>query len=262
MLKRLIDGKRVALIGPSPHLINKKLGKYIDSFDIVVRINELGVANDCYEDYGSKTDIAFLTLTKEAIPVYKKMIFGLDIENLKMVVSPRDEFNTDTTKNFIDDKNSFEYFQQLPINNIEFFQVSKPPPLDVYKLFNCFPSTGSLTIFELLKYDFKELFICGFSFFTTKYKYNSSRKIYELSNPLNNHKHNIRISGHAVDYEIKFLKSLISNTDKNISYDKLFKNLVISDFDYYKIKHFLNMLNMDSFKNYIKIFINKITNFE
>ena len=36
MLKRLIDGKRVALIGPSPHLINSNNGDFIDSFDDLV----------------------------------------------------------------------------------------------------------------------------------------------------------------------------------------------------------------------------------
>lgn len=44
------------LIGPSPHLMGKNLGQFIDSFDTVVRMNNaLAIGNNI--DYGSKTDI-------------------------------------------------------------------------------------------------------------------------------------------------------------------------------------------------------------
>ena len=57
MLKDLVKNKRVALVGPSPHILGKKQGSYIDSFDIVIRVNEFGIPSSLYEDYGSRTDI-------------------------------------------------------------------------------------------------------------------------------------------------------------------------------------------------------------
>ena len=43
MLKDYFENKRVIVVGPSPHLVGKNYGEFIDSFDLVVRINELGV---------------------------------------------------------------------------------------------------------------------------------------------------------------------------------------------------------------------------
>ena len=59
MDRNLFNNKRVALVGPSPHILGKNLGKFIDSFDTVVRVNEIGVINNLYKDYGSRTDVAF-----------------------------------------------------------------------------------------------------------------------------------------------------------------------------------------------------------
>ena len=73
MLGKYFDNKRIVLVGPSPHLIRKNLGKFIDSFDVVVRVNELGVVGEMSKDYGSRTDISFLTLTDESLPIYMKM---------------------------------------------------------------------------------------------------------------------------------------------------------------------------------------------
>ena len=70
---KYFDNKRIVLVGPSPHLIRKNLGKFIDSFDVVVRVNELGVVGEMSKDYGSRTDISFLTLTDESLPIYMKM---------------------------------------------------------------------------------------------------------------------------------------------------------------------------------------------
>ena len=38
-LLRLVEGKRVAVIGPAPYLIGKNNGATIDKYDIIIRIN-------------------------------------------------------------------------------------------------------------------------------------------------------------------------------------------------------------------------------
>mgnify|MGYP001585961688 CR=1 FL=1 len=58
-LEKILSGKTVILVGPSPYLSGKENGKLIDQYDIICRMNEVfpvGQAND----YGSRTDIAFL----------------------------------------------------------------------------------------------------------------------------------------------------------------------------------------------------------
>ena len=39
-LLNLVKGKRVAFVCPSPHLIGQGMGEFIDSFDLVVRVNQ------------------------------------------------------------------------------------------------------------------------------------------------------------------------------------------------------------------------------
>ena len=39
-LEKLISGKSVAYVCPSPHLVGKGMGEYIDSHDLVVRVNQ------------------------------------------------------------------------------------------------------------------------------------------------------------------------------------------------------------------------------
>jgi hypothetical protein len=62
------------------------MGNFIDSFDLVVRINELGISKEYFADYGSRTDVAFLTLSEQSLKVYKKMLEKVNISDLKIVV--------------------------------------------------------------------------------------------------------------------------------------------------------------------------------
>ena len=59
MLLELIKDKRVAIVGPSSFLNNKKMGVLIDSYDIVIKLNKFEVLSPI--DYGKKTDILFFT---------------------------------------------------------------------------------------------------------------------------------------------------------------------------------------------------------
>lgn len=56
-LQQIIQNKTVALVGPSNFLHNKKLGKLIDSYDVVIKINNFHILQSI--DYGKKTDILF-----------------------------------------------------------------------------------------------------------------------------------------------------------------------------------------------------------
>jgi len=54
----LFKDKRIAVIGSSPNLIGRSLGKTIDEYDLVLRFNDAVLFTKEYEiDYGSKCDI-------------------------------------------------------------------------------------------------------------------------------------------------------------------------------------------------------------
>ena len=167
-LKSYFDSKTIALVGPSPHLLKKNMGNFLDSFDLIVIVNVIGINSNLYKDYGSRTDIAFLTLTEQSKEVYKAMIKKTDINNLKLVIHPRDVFN----RNPFDSATSStteakKIFDELEIS-VDYHQVLEPPFNKICDVYNSFPTTGALAIQELIKYDYKKLYVCGFSFFTTK----------------------------------------------------------------------------------------------
>ena len=54
---KIKHGDLVALVGPSNFLHNKKLGKLIDSYDVVIKVNNFHILPSI--DYGKKTDILF-----------------------------------------------------------------------------------------------------------------------------------------------------------------------------------------------------------
>jgi hypothetical protein len=258
-LNSLIEKKRVVIVGPSPHLVNKNLGDFIDNFDTVIRINELGVISKMFPDYGSRTDVSFLSLTDESVPMFIKMKDEIDLDPLKLIVHPRDEFNLNPYRNVEKTKNVIEYFQYLGLNK-NFYHIDNPSFEKRCQIFNCFPSTGSLSIIELLKYDFEELYICGFSFYTTKYRYSPKGMEYFRIPIKNQHKHNLRQSGHDMRQEIKILKKILKKYP-NVIGDKLFTRIVLSSNNfYYETRRFIiYKINLDNFKNIIKKIFRKKT---
>ena len=53
-----LKGKSVVIVGPSPYLEGKSKGKFIDSFDVVIRMNKgWKIPPTQIKDYGSKTNI-------------------------------------------------------------------------------------------------------------------------------------------------------------------------------------------------------------
>jgi len=86
---RLIQGKRVALVGPAPYLIGRRLGNYINEFDVICRPNCLTpIARE--EDYGSRTDIIFHNCGNIYIQYLRERIDKnpRDYDKVKMVVCP------------------------------------------------------------------------------------------------------------------------------------------------------------------------------
>jgi hypothetical protein len=56
-----LKNKRIIMVGPAPYLEGQKLGKEIDSYDVVVRINHgILLSKNNPEDYGSRTDVLYV----------------------------------------------------------------------------------------------------------------------------------------------------------------------------------------------------------
>jgi hypothetical protein len=58
-LRKIVEGKRVIYVGPSPTLKGRGMGEFIDSFDVVVRSNNMyKVPEELWVDYGKRCDVA------------------------------------------------------------------------------------------------------------------------------------------------------------------------------------------------------------
>jgi len=152
-LNKLVKGKRIAYVCPSPHLKGKGLGKTIDSYDIVVRINQAyEMPESDWEDYGRRTDIVMNCLNH-----YKRNAISRDTDfakSLKYIVNPM----------------VLMWEKQLVYDFMDELGVEWHNVCDGY-LFKCFneigttANTGLMGIITLLNYDVKELFITGMTFF-------------------------------------------------------------------------------------------------
>jgi len=161
-LKVLLEGKRVALVGPAPTLVGTGMGKYLDSFDVVCRINELAAFN-LEEDYGHKCDVLFHSFSSSTMGnLFKSMNrnpFLASRGSLKFVVSCQLDHN-DVGHDIA--KNVRMFYDH---NRIPFQQVSSAFWFSVADRLGCSPNTGMMAIQVLLQYGIKELFITGMSFY-------------------------------------------------------------------------------------------------
>ena len=170
-----VKNKKIAIVGPSPELIDKKLGSEIDSYDIVVKINNGYKLN--HIDYGKKIDIIYLNLLlqKSINNVYNKL------DNIKFIKLISQDFN----KNKFDKNSGFNTFSDFLQNNYILnskHNLLEYAPLNTYnKLFNIKNNFlgGIVAILEIIAAQPEILSIYGFDFYY-KLKNNSNPKLTDI----------------------------------------------------------------------------------
>ena len=169
-LKKLVEGKRVAVVGPAPYLQDTDNGEFIDKYDVVCRVNEIIPPQHIRKDYGSKTDIFFSNFATPHVEVIKKKISTYTdfYSNLKMVVCPtikskhadtnilqwEDDYISDVYKNMSD----------LNYMKIPSHWIGVRDYKTLYNIIGAEPNAGVLAIMMLLSHDIEELYLTGFSF--------------------------------------------------------------------------------------------------
>jgi hypothetical protein len=144
------QGKRVALISKAPSLENTNLGPEIDSYDMVVRVNQpFEFPSHLHKDYGSRTDAVYDTMNDQTI---KLLNHYWDSHAGRELIATR---KTDQIKNLRSDIN-FRYAHKSIIN---------------FRRKNLI-QTGILAAMDILKDpNVSELFIAGYDFYTTANNY-------------------------------------------------------------------------------------------
>ena len=161
-LAELIGGKRIACVAPSPHLKGLSMGEYIDSHDLVVRINQAyNVPKQDWKDYGKRTDISMdcLNILKRNA-LKKNMSFA---NSLKFIICPMINMQT------LPQVNRFLKTLEIPSHN-----VCDGYLLKLFEQVGTICNTGLGGIVTLLNYDIKSLYVTGMSF----YNMNTFGKVY------------------------------------------------------------------------------------
>jgi len=134
-IKDYLFDKKVIVVGPAPNLIDKSNGSYIDSFDIVVRLNGSYKIEKIY-DYGSRTDILYVNSHFQRI--HKNLNSIKYIFNINYIIKKDKEMRHTI------------YLKSIKVDYFSFLKNA---------------NMGILAICDLLSYDIKSLNVTGFTFY-------------------------------------------------------------------------------------------------
>ena len=231
--RRYLKDKNIIIVGPAQSLEGKKLGKMIDSYDIVIRLNnsypiQLNSVKNITKDVGSRTDVLYhtgaigkcLSLCAKRYKTTRLKILRKD--KVKWFISKRDPIKgTDTEKKYT------KSFEKMAKGKIKFVTVHNKFLKNLRTLLKkTDPNMSTMAIAHLIKFDFKKLKIIGCDFYGSGYN-----KAYFIPPTLTfdlNKKKIIRKDGkarrkpkikHDYHIQIKFLLRLIKQ-DKRIEIDE------------------------------------------
>ena len=246
----LVKNKRIIIVGPSITVQECKLGKFINSFDIVVRLNKsLPVPKRMYPHIGSRTDILYNSLNATDYPGENN--FGphfLKQQQIKYLRCPYPPINPF--------KSDIKSFHRKNKNTINFGHINSEYYKKLEYSIGTRPYTGTCAIADLLHCGVKELFVMGIDFYTYKhsfyYRNVSEIKLKKLRN------NNIHQRKPQIDLIRRFYllenRLIVDNILDEIlleNYDILFKEIQ-SNINFEKIfitgtgTYFTNKLNTSS----------------
>lgn len=208
VLHDFISGKSVALVGPSPHLEGKALGAFIDSHDVVVRVNDVSSIENAI-DYGLRTDVLFCA---EGSWQEIQALLNFGLEDPTLVVLPR--VNEASTKLVA----SKPFASKVGVSLLN-FDVSKLSSTNVG--WPGLPSTGFLCLVSLFESPYRNLFVSGFSFYTGFRAYNKkkSARLKTLGQK------RYTVSGHTIEDEVRYLQCNLP--DSGFTCDEKFRRLIV-----------------------------------
>ena len=221
-LKKLVENKNVAIVGPANYLTNLNQGQKIDGYDIVIRFNNAITSNNYFEEnVGKKLDIWIYNF--KDISILDKLPKKLP----KLIFCPY-------PRNIVE---GYNINKPMPNCPIEFIEQSFYEQLQLAMEFK--PNSALLAILILLRQNVKSLFVTGISFLYDGY-YDNSKKNKELESGA------LVVSKGERNNFMTILKKLYNANDK-LLLDNTIINLIYP--------HFISVLNnLFHQKNHQKLF--------
>lgn len=160
---KILKNKNVIIVGPSSYLQNMSMGEYIDSFDLVVRINDIhDTSNESLtKDFGKRTDIIYFdgsmpqSRLERYVSVGPKLLICTYPEN-EWFFSERCSDSIKRVENIIETEIvDQDLYLKLKSNLDSNLKVR--------------PNSGLVGIVDLLNRDIKNLYVTGIDFYRNSY---------------------------------------------------------------------------------------------
>jgi hypothetical protein len=219
-----LKDKKVCIVGPAPHLIDSNKSEFIESYDIIVRLNRsFPVSKKREKDIGKRTDIFYNCLNPEP-DSGGSLNLDLIKNNVKYLSMPYPDifpFNIDIAR--------FNYFNNN--YNIPFHIMD----LETYKIVSSEmgtrPNTGVLAIIDILSYPVKELYVTGISFFRGGYDIEYRDKVDGIKVKDQKHSEQLaldrmrRSGNHTQEGQIQYIKKIFKSDDR-FKGDEIFEKIM------------------------------------
>lgn len=162
IFKKLIENKRVVIVGPADYVNNSTL---IDSYDVIVRVNK-GLNMETSGNSGSRTDILYHTVN-----IHPENGGPLTLQknlHIRFAYPPIAKGENNSFK-VLGNHTDYITIEKLYPSLSNFSIVSKEKYINFEKQCDSRPNTGVIAILDILSYNIKELYITGFTLFQTDY---------------------------------------------------------------------------------------------
>lgn len=170
-----LKNKSVIIVGPAEHV---NCGNYIDTFDIVIRLNHgYNLTLTQPEKYGTKTNIVYHCVNQ--LETNGGVINYLDkIDYLVLAYPLLDEQDTSSFIN-----SNIDDYNLIDILNDKIISIDKEKYIEFETKLETRPNTGTISIWDILKYETKSVEVIGFTLFQTDYnsKYRAISSKYVLN---------------------------------------------------------------------------------
>ena len=210
-----LKGKSVALVGPSPSIKGTGKGAFIDSHDIVVRLNKaIPVPLALTTDIGAKTDILYNCLKPGSNA-------GGDI-NPKLWAKKGVKYVSSPYPKIMFAKHDILKFVKLNKGLLDFHIFPREFYARLRNELNTRPNTGFLAIIDLLLYDIKCLYVTGITFgidgYYKEYSNVTMKQFIKMADGKN----------HKQQPQFLYIKNKIFNKDKRFKPDVVLKDILVN----------------------------------
>lgn len=152
------------------------LGHEIDSYDVVVRVNQVPLIEKAYwETYGSRTDVVYGYYSKESFCPESENFFNPDLKFISTCLPMREPFLEQNQK-------LIESVRKVKGDQYVVSRCDDQLFEGLIQKIGCRPYSGMAVVNELLHSELKELFIVGMTFYqgglSKKYGGDSEKEYY------------------------------------------------------------------------------------